>query len=111
MFSPDRGIRLGLIVDASEPLELINFNISNLNPKLMLKLTLGSTLDTNVVLFILFILKVIERMGTTGVGPSKGEGDLGGGTLLEKELTLRVEETDRESTVEHTLGDVLVEVG
>lgn len=45
-------------------------------------------------------------MGTAGVGPHIGKGDLLSGTLLEEQTLLRVEEEDRERSVQETLVDI-----
>ena len=72
----------------------------------------GSIINlTQLVLFDLLVLKVIERVGATRIGPHIGESDLFGCALLEEKFAVRgAEDEGAKGTVEETFVDVLHQV-
>ena len=107
MFTP-LSVAGGLVVDSGQELEVLEGNLLGLDAQLVLQLAARSSLDA---------INGVGQVGAglTGdsqgvraarVGPHVGEGDLLGGTLLEQELVLVVEEEDGEGAVEETLVNV-----
>lgn len=97
-----------LVMNSGQEVELLKRNLLLLDAQLVVKLALSSPLNTsNGILEARARLGGnVERVGTAGVGPHVGEGDLLGGALLEEELVLVVEEENGKSTVEEALVDV-----
>lgn len=101
-----------LVVYSCEEVELLDWHLLGLDTKLLVKLALrraldaldrkrqgGASLGGNA-----------QRVGAAGVGPEVGESDLLGGSLLEEQAVLGVEEEDGECAVKEAFVDVLHEV-
>jgi hypothetical protein len=101
-----------LVVYSCEEVELLDWHLLGLDTKLLVKLALrraldalngkrqgGASLGGNA-----------QRVGAAGVGPEVGERDLLGGSLLEQQAILGVEEEDGECAVKEAFVDVLHKV-
>jgi hypothetical protein len=107
MFTP-LSITRSLVVDAGQEVEVLEGNLLLLDTQFMLKLALGSSLDTSdrVLKSRTSLGRDVKRVGAASIGPHVGEGDLLGGALLKEELVFVVEEEDGEGAMKEALVDV-----
>lgn len=91
----------GLIVDASEELELLKRNLLLLDTQFVVQLALSSALGAgnSIGQRRAGLTRDSQRVRAASVGPHIGEGDLLGGALLEEQLILVVEEEDGKRAV------------
>mmetsp|Transcript_41611 Transcript_41611/g.89329 ORF Transcript_41611/g.89329 Transcript_41611/m.89329 type:complete len:268 (+) Transcript_41611:1869-2672(+) len=98
----------GPVVQAQHVLKALGVQLRSRNSELMSKLAdrcvlhphVGS-LGNLIVAVVLAGSHAVERVATAGVGPDIGEGYLRRCPLLEKHLSVRVEEDDRERSVQN----------
>ncbi|KAI6769309.1 hypothetical protein HG531_010413 [Fusarium graminearum] len=97
-----------LVVNTGQEVKVLEGDLLLLDTQFMLKLALGSSLDTRdrVLESGTSLGRDVKRVRAASVGPHVGEGDLLGGALLEEELVLVVKEEDGEGTVKEALVNV-----
>jgi hypothetical protein len=95
-------------MNASQELEILDWNLCSLDSKLVVQLALCSSLDAcdSFSQFGTTLARNTKRVRAACVGPHIGEGDLFRGTLLNKQFILGVEEKDGESAVEKSFVDI-----
>lgn len=97
-----------LVVNTGQEVKVLEGDLLLLDTQFMLKLALGSSLDTRdrVLESGTSLGRDVKRVRAASVGPHVGEGDLLSGALLEEELVLVVKEEDGEGTVKEALVNV-----
>lgn len=95
-------------MDSCQELEVLNWDLRSLDAKLVVEFPLGSPLHPRYRLRQLgtALTRYPKRMRAAGICPHVRKGNLLGGTLLQKQFILRVEEEDRECAVQKPLIDV-----
>lgn len=107
MLSP-LAIAGGLVVDSGEEFEVLNGDLLGLDTQLVVELSLRGALYTQYrsIKLCASLTGDAKRVGAASVGPHIGERDFLGGTLLEQQALIRVEQEYGEGTVEETLVNV-----
>jgi hypothetical protein len=102
----------GLVVNASEEMEVLEWNLLLLNAKLLVELSLRSPLDARNCIWEVgsSLARDSQGVGAAGIGPEIRESNLLSRPLLQKQLVLFVEEEDGERTVEEPLINIGHEV-
>lgn len=95
-------------MNTGKEVEVVKGDLLDLDAKLVVELALGSALSTRdgVNEVGASLAGDAERVRAAGVGPHVGERNLLGGSLLEEELVLVVEEEDGKGAVKEALVDV-----
>lgn len=103
-----RAITRGLVVNSGEELKLVQRHLLRLDAQLVVQFPLRSALNTqnSSIKLCTSLSRDTQWVGTAGVGPHVGEGNLLGGALLQKQTLVGVEQENGKGTVEETLVDV-----
>jgi hypothetical protein len=97
-----------LVVNAGQEVEVLERDLLLLDTQFVLKLALGSSLDTSdgVLKSRTSLGRDMKRVRAASVGPHIGEGNLLGSALLEEKFVFVVKEENGEGTVKEALVDV-----
>lgn len=101
-----------LVVDAREEVEVLYRHLLLLNAQLVVQFPLRSILDAGDTLLEIRarLARDHQRVRAASIRPHVGEGNFFGGTLLQQELILVVEEKDGEGSVKKAFVDVAHEM-